>query len=79
LVVPVSFVSDHIETLVELDIEYIPEARHLGLKHVHRAPVMNTHPSFIRGLAQSVVASIQQRENVEVMPEQRVKATVITG
>ncbi|MDH4379308.1 MAG: ferrochelatase [Vampirovibrionales bacterium] len=79
LVVPVSFVSDHIETLVELDIEYIPEARELGLKHVHRAPVMNTHPSFIRGLAQSVVASIQQREDAVLIPAQRAKETVVAG
>ncbi|MFN8615008.1 MAG: ferrochelatase [Vampirovibrionales bacterium] len=60
LVVPISFVSDHIETLVELDIDYLPEARQQGIAHLHRAPVMNTEPAYIQGLASAIQASIQQ-------------------
>ncbi len=54
LVVPISFVSDHIETLVEIDQEYIPEAKEMGVQHIHRAPVMNTRPDYIQLLARLV-------------------------
>jgi ferrochelatase len=51
LVVPVSFVSDHIETLHELDLEYGELARGLGLRTFRRCPSLNTRPSFLRALA----------------------------
>ncbi|MBI5016544.1 MAG: ferrochelatase [Deltaproteobacteria bacterium] len=51
LVVPVSFVSDHIETLHELDLEYSALAREVGLRTFRRAPSLNTRPSFIQALA----------------------------
>lgn len=51
LVVPVSFVSDHIETLHELDIEYGELARELGLRAFRRCPSLNTRPDFVRALA----------------------------
>ncbi|MBK8189497.1 MAG: ferrochelatase [Vampirovibrionales bacterium] len=51
LTVPISFVSDHIETLVELDEEALPMARRLGVSRCARAPVMNAHADFIELLA----------------------------
>lgn len=51
LVVPISFVSDHIETLVELDIDALPAAQRLGLRQCARAPVMNTSADFMEALA----------------------------
>jgi ferrochelatase len=54
LVVPVSFVSDHIETLHEIDIEYGELARSLGIQGFARAPSLNTRPAFIRALAELV-------------------------
>ncbi len=54
LVVPVSFVSDHIETLYEIDVEYGELARSLGIPEFRRVPALNTRPSFIRALAQIV-------------------------
>lgn len=54
LVVPVSFVSDHIETLYEIDVEYGELARSLGIAEFRRAPALNTRPSFIRALAEIV-------------------------
>lgn len=68
LVVPVSFVSDHIETLVELDIEYIPDAREEGIQHIHRAPVMNTRPAFIDGLAGEVASKVHARSAYKHQP-----------
>ena len=49
LVVPISFVSDHIETLYEIDILYRSEAEGLGIR-LERAESLNTHPLFIEAL-----------------------------
>ncbi len=51
LVAPVSFVSDHIETLYEIDVEYAELARTLGIREFRRCPGLNTRPSFIQALA----------------------------
>lgn len=51
LVVPVSFVSEHSETLVELDIEYHEQAMRLGLPGYFRVPAQGTDPGFIAALA----------------------------
>lgn len=55
LVVPVSFVSEHIETLEEIDIEYREVAEESGIEHFQRVPALNTHPVFIEGLADLVL------------------------
>ena len=57
VLVPVSFVSDHIETLYELDIQYRRAAEELGFPFFERAPALNTRPDFIEALAQLVRAS----------------------
>jgi len=54
VVVPVSFVSDHIETLYEIDIRYAELARSLGITGFHRAPSLNALPGFIECLAELV-------------------------
>ena len=54
VVVPVSFVSDHIETLYELDIQHLQIARELGFTVYERAPALNTRPDFIAALAELV-------------------------
>jgi ferrochelatase len=46
VVVPVSFVSDHIETLFELDQLYARLAREHGITHYHRARTFNGDPEF---------------------------------
>ncbi|NNM57402.1 ferrochelatase [Acidocella sp.] len=51
LVIPIAFVSDHIETLVELDIENRELAAHCGVPGYFRAPVPNSDPAFIAALA----------------------------
>jgi ferrochelatase len=52
VVVPVAFVSDHSETLVELDMEYRELAEKSGVPGYFRAPVQNDDPGFIAALAQ---------------------------
>jgi ferrochelatase len=56
LVVPVSFVSDHIETLYEIDFQYSALARKLGIEHFRRSESLNTSPKFIEALAELVLA-----------------------
>jgi ferrochelatase len=50
VVVPVSFVSDHIETLYELDRLYAGQAREHGITHYYRARTFNGDPEFPRVL-----------------------------
>ncbi len=50
VVVPVSFVSDHIETLHELDIRLKETAREAGITTFLRVPAFNDSPAFIRAL-----------------------------
>lgn len=51
---PLSFVSEHSETLVELDIDYRKLARESGVPAYVRVPTVGTHPKFIEGLARLV-------------------------
>ncbi len=53
LAIPVSFVSDHIETLYDLDQLYPQQARELGITF-RRAEALNAHPRFIEALANVV-------------------------
>jgi len=50
LVVPISFVSEHIETLQEIDLEYREIAEEAGISNFKRVPAPNTHPEFIDAL-----------------------------
>lgn len=54
LMVPLSFVSDHIETLYEIDIQYSEEARKLGISSFKRTESLNCSPLFISCLAELV-------------------------
>jgi ferrochelatase len=55
---PLSFVSEHSETLVELDIEYRHLAEQAGVPKYVRVPTVGTHPQFIHGLANLVRAAL---------------------
>jgi ferrochelatase len=54
LVVPIAFVSDHVETLYEIRLLFGGEAARLGIPHYAVAEGLNDHPEFIRGLADVV-------------------------
>ncbi len=56
IVVPVSFVSEHIETLEEIDMEYRELAEHQGITHWRRVPALNTDSRFIGDMADLVVS-----------------------
>ena len=59
LVVPISFVSEHIETLQEIDIEYRELAEEAGIHNFRRVPALDTNPVFIEALADLVLDSIK--------------------
>ncbi|PSP19421.1 MAG: ferrochelatase [Cyanobacteria bacterium QS_8_64_29] len=82
VVVPISFVSEHIETLQEIDIEYRDVARQAGIENFQRVPALNTHPTFIDGLAESVEEALQapartfadvnrMKKKVKIEPQER--------
>ena len=58
LAVPISFVSEHIETLEEIDCEYRELAEESGIANWGRVPALNTNPVFINDLAQAVVDAL---------------------
>jgi ferrochelatase len=60
IVVPISFVSEHSETLVELDMDYAELAREAGVRDYLRVPTVGTRPEFISGLAELVRQSLAQ-------------------
>jgi len=54
LIVPISFVSDHIETLHEIDIEYRHHAELHGIRQFGRAPSLNDRDDFLEAMADLV-------------------------
>ncbi|CAE6121688.1 unnamed protein product [Arabidopsis arenosa] len=62
LAVPVSFVSEHIETLEEIDMEYRELALESGVENWGRVPALGLTPSFITDLADSVIESLPSAE-----------------
>lgn len=64
IIVPVAFVSEHSETLVELDIEYKHLAQTVGIETYKRIETVQTNGHFISGLADMVVRSVKGDENL---------------
>jgi ferrochelatase len=62
--VPISFVSDHVETLHEIDIEHRKQARRLGIEDYRMMPGLNDSPAFIAALAGLVRAKVGAPEGV---------------
>ncbi|HEX3654012.1 MAG TPA: ferrochelatase [Rhizomicrobium sp.] len=58
IVAPIAFVSEHSETLVELDIEYAKLAKEAGVPHYLRVSAVGTHALFIDGLAGLVARAV---------------------
>lgn len=58
VVVPIAFVSEHSETLVELDVEYRAFAGKVGVKFYERVPALGVRDSFITALGVLVSRSL---------------------
>jgi ferrochelatase len=75
-VVPISFVSEHIETLQEIDMEYREIAEEAGIEHFQRVPALDTHPVFIEDLAGLVTDALNSpavKFSEVVRPEKNMK------
>ncbi|HEY6924050.1 MAG TPA: ferrochelatase, partial [Steroidobacteraceae bacterium] len=58
LVIPIAFVTDHVETLSEIDIEARSLAGKLGIHQFEVMPALNDSPKFIQALADLVLNSL---------------------
>ncbi len=63
-VVPISFVSDHVETLGEIDHEAREEAHRLGISHFEMTTGLNDAPKFIQALTELVLTCIRAQEGL---------------
>ena len=60
IIYPHAFVSEHVETLVEIEIEYRHEADHLGVPYFARVPTVSVDQAFIDDLAAITIAHARQ-------------------
>ena len=68
VLVPIAFVSEHSETLVELDIEYKELADKNGCTNYTRVPALGTNELFIKSLSELIIYKKNQNFNGELCP-----------
>jgi ferrochelatase len=61
LAIPIAFVSEHIETLSEINMEAREQAHELGVTHFEMMPALLDHPSFIRCLGELVLKELEKQ------------------
>ncbi|NQV85352.1 MAG: ferrochelatase [Rhodospirillales bacterium] len=71
VVIPIAFVSEHSETLVELDIEYRAMAEQQGVPAYVRVPALGEQDNFIGGLARTVEACMIAGEGIDCQAGER--------
>ena len=64
LVVPISFLTEHIETLHEINVQAREQAESLGVQDFHMMPALNDSPLLIRALADLVLRAVGRRAGV---------------
>ena len=68
VLVPIAFVSEHSETLVELDIEYKEIADVNGCKNYTRVPALGTNEDFIKAMSELIVKKNEYKINEDLYP-----------
>jgi|TARA_B100000427_G_scaffold297143_1_gene277315 ferrochelatase len=68
VLVPIAFVSEHSETLVELDIEYKKLAKNNGCKQYTRISALGTNENFIKSLSQLILTKEENKFNDYLYP-----------
>ena len=68
VLVPIAFVSEHSETLVELDIEYKELAIKNGCKNYTRVPALGINEDFIEALSELIIKKNEYKLNDELYP-----------
>jgi len=71
VIVPLAFVSEHLETLVELDKEYSHVAADKGILFYGRVPTVSTHPAFIQELRSLILNIAAGPAQVYIPPHGR--------
>jgi protoporphyrin/coproporphyrin ferrochelatase len=64
LVIPIAFLTEHIETLHEINIEAREQAEALGIRDFHMMPALNDSPLLIRALADLTLRAVGHRSGV---------------
>jgi ferrochelatase len=68
VLVPIAFVSEHSETLVELDIEYKEIAEANGCKNYTRVPALGTNEDFIKAMSELIIKKNEYKANENLYP-----------
>jgi len=68
VLVPIAFVSEHSETLVELDIEYKELADKNGCKNYIRVPALGTNENYIKAMTNLIIKKQEYNFNGELFP-----------
>ena len=68
VLVPIAFVSEHSETLVELDIEYKQLADANGCKNYTRIPALGINEDFIKSMSQLIIKKDEYKLNESLYP-----------
>ncbi len=80
LVVPLSFVSDHIETLYEVDLLFADAARRAGITGYYRPKALNTNALFIRALARLVERHVDgEARSADTVSARTADGVALTG
>jgi ferrochelatase len=64
VILPHAFTQEHVETLVEIEIEYREEAEKMGLTDFYRVPTVGTNAAFIEGLADLVMNNMGKEKTL---------------
>jgi ferrochelatase len=68
VLVPIAFVSEHSETLVELDIEYKEIAEANGCKNYTRVPALGVNEDFIKAISELIIKKNEYKINEDLYP-----------
>ncbi|MDC1273688.1 ferrochelatase [Pelagibacteraceae bacterium] len=68
VLVPIAFVSEHSETLVELDIEYKEIADANGCKNYTRVPALGINEDFIKAMSELIIKKSEYKINEDLYP-----------
>ena len=68
VLVPIAFVSEHSETLVELDIEYKELADKNGCKNYTRVPALGTNENYIKAMSELIIKKEEYSLNNKLYP-----------
>lgn len=78
-IVPISFVSDHVETLGEIDHEARKLAYDLGIRHFEMTAGLNDSPKFIEALARLVIGALGGIGNQAISLQENVPAPLMAA